>query len=106
MRISRRDFLCLSAMACTWLLTGCSSEVQERQVSWQAQESGISPGGAMPEQDGILLDDGRTLRAGIRIPDGFGLPTDALMSANCSPAKQLPQFLSWAVMYSIYAEAV
>ena len=76
MRISRRDFLCLSAMACTWLLTGCSSEVQERQVSWQAQESGISPGGAMPEQDGILLDDGRTLRAGIRIPDGFELPLE------------------------------
>lgn len=76
MRISRRDFLGLSAMACTWLLTGCSSEVQERQVSWQPPEnSGVSSEGFAPGQD-TMPDDGGTLRDGIRIPDSFELPLE------------------------------
>ena len=39
MKTTRRDFLCLSAMACAWLLTGCQNPtVEERAVSWQQQE--------------------------------------------------------------------
>lgn len=76
MRVSRRDFICLSAMACTWLLTGCRAAVQERAVSWQAQEeSGAVPAGTAPEVS-ALLDDGGVLREGIRVPADFELPLE------------------------------
>lgn len=76
MRVSRRDFLCLSAMACTWLLTGCQTAVQEQAVSWQAQgESGTVPAGTAPETS-VLLDDGGILREGIRVPADFELPLE------------------------------
>ena len=75
MSVSRRDFLCLSAMACAWLLTGCHQTVEEHAVSWQPQTGGTSGTAAGPQQ-GDLLDDGATLREGIRVPDGFELPLE------------------------------
>ena len=76
MRVSRREFLCLSAMACTWFLTGCRKEVQERAIDWKAPaESGAAPAGAAPEA-ASLLDDGGALREGIRVPADFELPLE------------------------------
>lgn len=75
MKISRREFLYLSALGCTWLLTGCQAAVQERAVSWQAQSESIPPQKTGPETS-ALLDDGGTLREGIFVPDDFELPLE------------------------------
>lgn len=75
MKVSRRDFLCLSAMACTWLLTGCQSVSQEQPIDWREQgESGVVQQMTVPKS--ALLDDGAVLREGIRVPDEFELPLE------------------------------
>ncbi len=76
MKTTRRDFLCLSAMACAWLLTGCQNPtVEERAVSWQQQEVSdpVSETGPMWN---AALDDNAVLRDGIRVPQNFELPLE------------------------------
>lgn len=76
MKTTRRDFLCLSAMACAWLLTGCQKPtVEERAVSWQQQEVSdpVSETGPMWN---AALDDNAVLRDGIRVPQNFELPLE------------------------------
>lgn len=77
MKTTRREFLYLSAMACTWLLTGCQKPtVEERKVSWQPQ---LENSGPFSESDPMLnavLDDEAILREGIRIPQNFELPLE------------------------------
>ena len=77
MKTTRRDFLCLSAMACAWLLTGCQQPtVEERAVSWQPQQGSSGPA---PESDLLMnaaLDDDAVLQEGIRIPQNFELPLE------------------------------
>ena len=76
MKTTRRDFLCLSAMACAWLLTGCQKPtVEERAVSWQQQEVSdpVSETGPMWNAE---LDDNAVLRDGIRVPQNFELPLE------------------------------
>lgn len=76
MKTTRRDFLCLSAMACAWLLTGCQNPtVEERAVSWQQQKVSdpVSETGPMWN---AALDDNAVLRGGIRVPQNFELPLE------------------------------
>ncbi len=76
MKVTRRDFLCLSAMACTWLLTGCQPAAEEHAVSWQPPQTSDGPRTeTSPVQQG-LLDDSAVLREGIRVPDAFELPLE------------------------------
>lgn len=89
---SRREFLCLSAMACAWLLTGCQKTTEERAVSWQPQ-TGRTPGMDLPAQQESLLDDGAALKAGIRVPEDFELPLEGstgLVGAAMLPLYELP----------------
>lgn len=68
MKTTRRDFLCLSAMACAWLLTGCQNPtVEERAVSWQQQEVSdpVSETGPMWN---AALDDNAVLRMASAFP--------------------------------------
>ena len=63
-------------MACAWLLTGCRQPtVEERAVSWQAQENASPAAEGGPEWN-TALDDNAVLRDGIRIPQNFELPLE------------------------------
>jgi len=77
MKTTRRDFLCLSAMACAWLLTGCQQPtVEERAVSWQPQQGSSGPASESGPMLNAALDDEAILREGIRIPQNFELPLE------------------------------
>lgn len=77
MKTTRRDFLCLSAMACAWLLTGCQQPtVEERAVSWQPQQGSSGPASESDLMLNAALDDDAVLREGIRIPQNFELPLE------------------------------
>ena len=77
MKTTRRDFLCLSAMACAWLLTGCQQPtVEERAVSWQPQQGSSGPASESDLLMNAALDDGAVLQEGIRIPQNFELPLE------------------------------
>ena len=72
-----QDFLCLSAMACAWLLTGCQQPtVEERAVSWQPQQGSSGPASESGPMLNAALDDEAILREGIRIPQNFELPLE------------------------------
>lgn len=77
MKTTRRDFLCLSAMACAWLLTGCRQPtVEERAVSWQPQQGSSGPASESDLLMNAALDDDAVLQEGIRIPQNFELPLE------------------------------
>ena len=77
MKTTRRDFLCLSAMACAWLLTGCQQPtVEERAVSWQPQQGSSGPTSESDLMLNAALDDDAVLREEIRIPQNFELPLE------------------------------
>ena len=77
MKTTRRDFLCLSAMACAWLLTGCQQPtVEERAVSWQPQQGSSGPASESDLMLNAALDDDAVLREEIRIPQNFELPLE------------------------------
>lgn len=66
MKTTRRDFLCLSAMACAWLLTGCQQPtVEERAVSWQPQQGSSGPASESGPMLNAALDDEAILREGM-----------------------------------------
>ena len=80
MKTTRRDFLCLSAMACAWLLTGCQQPtVEERAVSWQPQQGSSGPASESDLMLNAALDDDAVLREEIRIPQNFELPLEGSM---------------------------
>lgn len=63
MKTTRREFLYLSAMACTWLLTGCQKPtVEEREVSWQPQLENSGPFSESGPMLNAALDDEAILR--------------------------------------------
>lgn len=75
MRATRRDFLCLSAMACAWFLTGCQqSTLEERAVRWNPPGKASAPRSDM--EQGKMLDDHGVLREGIFVPQNFELPLE------------------------------
>ena len=76
MRITRHEFLCLSAMGCVWLMTGCHKTVDERAVSWQVPESYTGQETELAPNQSVQLDDGAVMKAGISIPEEFELPLE------------------------------
>ena len=77
MKTTRRDFLCLSAMACAWLLTGCQQPtVEERAVSWQPQQENSGPASESGPALNKVLDDDAVMGEGIRVPQNFELPLE------------------------------
>ena len=77
MKVTRRDFLSLSAMACAWFLTGCQKQsVEERAVSWQAPQENKGPQAGPGNRLDAVLDDGAVLREGVHVPQNFELPLE------------------------------
>lgn len=76
MKIARREFLTLSAMACGWLLTGCRQEepIQEQAVRWQPQQ-GRTNTEVLPTPQRQRVEPA-ALRNDILIPPHFELPLE------------------------------
>ncbi len=77
MKTTRRDFLRLSVMACTWLFTGCHQPtMQEQSVSWQPQQKINDPASITDFELNQTMDDTAVLREGIVVPGNFELPLE------------------------------